>query len=314
MPETKARRVSYLRPQWMTPPTLTLQEALAAALDVHVHVGATVLPVGAGTAAIRHRRVTSSAIYLHVAAWTEGEAVSTVPHLLEDQPEEDLASLVPDSDWDYLDGDGMVLVSANHCLVMPSGLRTGSIDRYLRRLVESAIDGGADIPEEMARFELLPIVNERVADQVRREGTKRIHLNVGQYLETARVGTDGTENIVRRLGRHILDLLVDREEDRRRIEEAENVNARLTITLNGRRTGLEPDDLTPVVERITSSAEDADDIEIETGRGHRIKRGRLLLNKPVKVATFGKTVHHNVAWDELADYFNELREDGALEE
>jgi hypothetical protein len=277
-------------------------------------VRATAFPIGAGTAAVRHREATPRAVYLHIAAWTEGEAASTVPHLLEGQPEVDLGSLVPDADWDYLDGDGMVLVSDNHCLVMPSGMRTASIQRYLQRLLESAIDGGEGIPKEMDRFLLLPIANERVAEQVRREGVKQVHLNVGQYMETAVVGADSTTNIVRKIGRDILNLVFDREEDRRRIAEAENVNARLTLKLDGRRKGLEPSDLTPAVERIMLRAEDEEDVEIETHRGHHIRRGRLLLSKQVQVETFGKTVHHNVAWEELTDYFNELRDSGALEE
>ena len=62
------------------------------------------------------------------------------------------------------------------------------------------------------------------------------------------------------------------------------------------------------------AAENEQDIEIETGTGQRIKRGEVVLKKSVDIAAFGKTVHHGDAWNQMAQYFDELREDGMLEE
>ena len=68
-----------------------------------------------------------------------------------------------------------------------------------------------------------------------------------------------------------------------------------------------------MMEEVTSESDD-DDVEIVTGQGQRIKRGRLLLKKPVKIAAFAKTVHHLPAWDELESYLRELKAKGILDE
>lgn len=118
--------------------------------------------------------------------------------------------------------------------------------------------------------------------------------------------------ILRQLGRSVLETLLTNDRDRRLIEEAANVRARLTITCDGRRAGIEPDDLIPMARNI--SREDEDKIEIETSTGNRIKNGRIVLKKAVDVVEFAKTVHHGAAWDAMTEYFVELEEGGMLEE
>ena len=118
--------------------------------------------------------------------------------------------------------------------------------------------------------------------------------------------------ITRRVGRAVLENLLADEAKRRQIEEAENVQARLVTACDSRRTGLEPDDHAPVAADIAN--EDEDLPEIYAGAGQRIKRGRLVLEKPADVAAFAKTVHHIESWTETERHFDELREGGSLEE
>ena len=159
----------------------------------------------------------------------------------------------------------------------------------------------------------MAIVNNQVLEQIRRDGAKKIDINFGQYLETARDSIEHTrDNIFQRLGREVLPTLLEREEDRRKLAEADNINARLSISLDTRRSGLEPADLTPLVERLNADSEDEDDFVVETKSGERIKKGRLLLAKTVNIEAFEKTVHHNVAWELMSDYYHELDERGAL--
>lgn len=312
---TKNRRISYMRPQWMNAPSLTLQKALSICLRKLKTVIDTRLPLTTGQADVRHRRVKKDAVYLHVAAWTPHESTSTVPHVKDESANEDLASEPAGDHWDYLDGDGMVLISGNHCLITPSGMRVQSIERYLRSLIEHAREKGADLPEDMDKFGLVPIANNVVAEQIRQGGAKKIDINVGQYLETAREGTElVSETIFHKLSRQVLELILENDEDRQKIAEAENVNARLSIRLDTRRRGLTPSDLVPLVEALDNDSEDEDDYVIETESGERIKKGRLILSKVVSIEAFEKTVHHNAAWELMRDYFNELDERGALEE
>ena len=207
----------------------------------------------------------------------------------------------------------MMLVSDDHCLLMPSGLHPKSLERYVQLLLAHGRDNHeARIPEHIESFGLDPVANEQIVRQIRRQGVKKINLNVGQYLETTRRHDDTGPTIIKRIGRAILENLLEREEDRRRIEEAANVQARLIITCDTRRPGIEPEALTSIAAGI--AAENEQDIEIETGTGQRIKQGQVVLKKSVDIAAFGKTVHHGDAWDQMAQYFDELREGGMLEE
>lgn len=306
--QKKQRTISYLRATWARSPGMSLQEALGRCTEQLPDLHDTRLPLRDGHAEVRHWDLNRRWVRLHVAAWTDGEPASTVPHTAND-----LQIQIPDESWDYLDGDGMMLVSGDHCLLMPSRLHPKSLERYVQLLLAHGRDErGAGIPEHIESFELLPVANEQIVRQIRRQGVKKINLNVGQYMETARRHEDTQPTIIRQLGRAILETLLDREEDRRQIEEAANVQARLIITCDTRRPGIQPEDLTRVAAGI--AAENEQDIEIETGTGQRIKQGQVVLKKSVEVASFGKTVHHGDAWDQMAQYFDELREGGMLEE
>ena len=309
----KHRTISYLRAVWrrsLTPQT-TLQRALAQCLTLLTDAPSTKLSLRNGSAEIRHRSVRSDRICLHIAAWTDQEPMSTVPHIL--ASEADLSSEPPGTNWDYLDGDGMILISGNHCLLMPSGLHPKSIEQYIRSLLSLGREQGAAIQAEMEHFQLLAIADPHTVEQVYDQGIKKIGLNVGQYMETARERDDvRRERIVERLGKGILMTLFTKEEDRRRVEEADNVSAQLIVKLDTRRSGLSAEEFVPVARKIADESED--DLEIETTTGQRIKRGSLMLRKPTKVKSFAKTVHHNHAWELMIEYFHELEDAGILGE
>lgn len=315
MPRAKSRTISYLRPRWPVAHGMALQDAIRFALDVLPTAMHTRLTVGDWNAQVRHRRVQPGHVCLHIAAWTDREEASIVPHAT-DNVQEDLATQPPGRAWDYLNGDGMFLASGDHCLIMPSGLHPRTMERYLQRLILHARQHGASIPPGTEHFELLPIANQQVVTQIRRDGVKKLHLNIAQYRETATLGIeeDQPRRLVNVLSRSIWESLVTRDDHRRLIEEADNVSAKLVISLDRRRRGLEPEQLTPVVEELVAEAEDEDDVHIETGSGQRIRRGRLVLKKAVAVEAFAETVQHADAWEEMIDYLGDLASSGALSE
>ena len=311
--EEKRRTISYLRSSWPEPLPIpaTLQQALADCLNVLTDVKATCLPIRDGQAAILNRDVRPDRISLHIAAWTDREPVSTVPHAT--GAAADLSAEPPGIDWDYLDGDGMILVSGDHFLLMPSGLHPKSMEQYIRKLLEQGREQNAPIPKEMDSFRLIPTANKDAIQQMYAQGVKKIGLNVGQYMETAREREDsGPKTIVERLSSDIWKSLITEEEDRRRIEEADNVSAQLVIKVNTRRRGLSLGDLVPIAQEIAEESED--DVVIETGGGQRIQRGDLVCKKTVKVTADAKTVSYTDAWEAMAEWFRELKESGVLEE
>ena len=118
---------------------------------------------------------------------------------------------------------------------------------------------------------------------------------------------------LKRLGREVVLSLIEEDETRRRIEEADNVNAKLVISLDNRRPGLKSEEFTEIAKHLADESEE-DDVEIVTRKGTRIKKGALVLKKTVKVDSDAKTVHYNHAWEKMTEYFNELTQDGYLDQ
>ena len=279
MPSVRHRTITYLRAAWLNSPGLTLEEALRRTLAQLPNVEDTKLPLRAGLAEVRHRAVPRNSVQLHVAGWTAQEAASIVPHASQ-HSQADLAEHQPGPDWDYLDGDGMMVVHDDHCLFLPSGLHPKSLEQYVRSLLAFARDEhSASIPVGLERFELIRPANPEAVKQIRKERVKKIHLNVGQYMQAA-IGDGKRETIVKNIGRNILsglmEFVVD-DADRRQIEEAANVNARLTISFDARRPGLTPEVLSTLAQGISDESED--DIEIETQSGKRVRAKSLCYAK-----------------------------------
>jgi len=302
----KQRTISYLRAAWPANDYAgTLQEALEACLQ---SVPDTQLDLRDGRAEVRHQRsgTPPSRLFLHVAAWTHGEAMSTVPH---GRDSGDLDAQEPGDDFDFLDGDGMFLISRNDCLLTPSGLHPKTMEQYLRNLLSK---GGG--PFERARmFQLLPIADPQILPILRAEGIKAVDLNFGQYMATATAPEARPETLIERLGLDVVLNLFTREEDRRRLAEAENVSAKLVVKLDARKKGLTPEEFSPMAQEIAENSPD-DAVELLTNTGQRIRRGALVLRRPVRLRASAKTVSHNHAWEEMGSYLDALVSSGAIEQ
>ena len=310
------RTISYLRAVWPQSETVPplLQEVLDGCLSSMPNVRDTCIPFRDGHAEIRHRRRAHNKLFLHIACWTDGQPVSVVPHL-DDSPDADLSRQYPADGSDYLDGDGMVLVRGNHCMLMPSGMHAKGVERYLRDCVEHVMSTNASLHRDGAEFVLRPIADPAAVRRILEQGgAKRVGLNISRYMRSAMYDERRTRNntVMGSLGSSVLDALFLSDHLRHQIEEAENVTAKLMISLDGRRSGLKPEELMNVARR--ASEDDADDdVYIETQNGQRIVRGDLVLRKPIKIEYFGKTVGHGKAWHEMADYFDELSYSGVLD-
>ena len=306
----KKRTITYLRaafPPDMQPNT-TLEGALRICLAARPNAEDTKCELSNGHAKVCHRETPANALCLHIASWTYGEAASTILHR-DPAPDAELAAVPAGMDWDYLKADGMMLISGNHCLLMPSGLLPKTMEHYLHLLLRHS-EGVADA---VLTFQLLPIANPALIQQVLQDGgVRKVDLNIGRYFETARVEEEDQRTRVKRIGYDVIAALVADEETRQEIEDAENLTAKLVISVNSRQRGITADKLRQITEPIL--AESADDIEIETRKGQRIRRGDLILRTTVNVRASDSTVDHSHAWQLLGEYFSELSENGMLEE
>ncbi len=130
----------------------------------------------------------------------------------------DLSSQAPGEDYDFLDGDGMMLISKNHCLLMPSGLHPKSMEQYVRNLIGHAKSKGVQISESESNFNLIPKGNKSIIQEIIDDGgIKKVDLNVGRYLETAKEDADKSKprTIIQKIGRSILESLAFKDATRR---------------------------------------------------------------------------------------------------
>ena len=155
---------------------LTLQVALERCLNQLPNIDDTQVDLREGNAAALHRLVSGNKICLHVVAWTRGETISTVPHVASTD-QADLSSLPPGADWDYLDGDGMLLVSENHVLVLPSGVTAKQLENYTRKLIIKSRECGAVLSDDVENFQLIQVANQQAVRDIRHQGIKKIQLN-----------------------------------------------------------------------------------------------------------------------------------------
>lgn len=212
----KACTISYHRVNWPIEidKALTLQKVLTRVLGYLPSFADTTVNLGDGKAEIRHRLVQRSGLMLHVAAWTEGESVSTVPHTIKG-PDGDLKAKKPEKDWDFLDSDGMIYVRGDHYLVLPNGLSASYLLQYIHNLIVHAREKGANLPDKIDKFDLIAIVNPKMAEKLTKEGVKKIIFDMGQFWETELTKADRkSSNLLVNLTRTIrTDFLTD---DRRR--------------------------------------------------------------------------------------------------
>ena len=257
-------------------------------------------------------------VSLHVGSWLTGEAASTIPQRSSSSASRSLVSHPPPSGSEYLQGDAMVLVVDDHCLLMPSGFRMSLLVRYLRSLLATTGPDEQEFPNRHAP-ELVPIARQSAVRQLQREGAKRLHLNLGQYLETVREGAEqagGSGNLFQRFGDAVGGMLESAELSRRRMAEAENLQVGLSISLDQRFSRgqvIKPTDLSEMAVKLVDEGEEGDVI-IETRSGARLTRGQLKVAKPVYLKPLNQSVDYKDAWNAMARYFRELKRLGTLEE
>ena len=205
-----------------------------------------------------------------------------------------------------------MMLSGDHCLAMPSGIRQESMERYLKSLLSHSVGRGANLPEWIENFGLVPIADNAAIELLYQQGVKRISLNIGQYLETSVNREEARRNrgIFQSIGLDVLMDLVTRDEDRRQIEEAENVNARLVIWINSNRRGIRPETFSGIARVITD--DNPDGVEFETTTGAKFKYGDLIIKRQVDLPQVGQSVSYNMSWDEMTEFFNQLLQDGIL--
>ena len=200
----------------------------------------------------------------------------------------------------------MLLIRENHVLVVTSGLRSSPVEYYLKELLKTC-------NANVTQFELLPIANRGLLQQIRSEGIRQITLGLSQYTETFNI--DEPTSFKSQIG-HLLNSLLMNSGRWERINEDADFHASLSLRSGHvSRGGLTADEMADLAQEIALDEDDEiiDDAIIETRKGSVVSRSELKLRRRVRIDSHGKTVSYVAAWQELEDYLEELEQTGALE-
>ena len=301
----KTRTISYLRAVWFpfVKDSLTVQGVLEDCIR-SLSGDDTVIKLDSRQAQLRHH-ATGQNLCMHIAVWKDRETAPIVPHT-----GSSLGEARPGEDWDYLGGDVMLLIHGNHCLTMPGGLNKKGIERFLQLLIRKSIKTGASAHQYAEMFSLESIGDPDVLDQLRSEGVKSLELNCVQYKRTVLDSIERSEPTGQRLRRAIASMLFDQEEDRENAIRAADFHAKVSVEIDRKKLGLDRIDLIPASELLMD--ESIDEVDIVTGKGRKIKSGKIAVQKSVKVEVDGNIFLHEDAWSRMEEYFNTLNAEGKL--
>lgn len=247
--------------------------------------------------------------FLHIAAYTPGEQASVVPRL-RGVASGDIKTVAPPADCEFMDGDTMVLVAGNHGIICSSGLHEKHAERYMCRIIEIA---GIELHAE--KFSLCKTADVNKVALIRSQGVKSISLNASLYSATL----DHIERttVSKKLRAGIADqvlALLRKDQEQIDLEQAENLNVKLTLSFDRRKNGAAfgREKLESLAKKMVE--EDDDGFMIETLSGESVKSDDIILRKKISLPKFGKTVYCGDAWQEMENYYLELKQGGFLEQ
>lgn len=244
----------------------------------------------------------------HVAYYLPGQTASLVEEP-SNRERGKTSEYPPPEGTDYLEGDLLFLVSDNHVILCPSGIREASLNAYLTEIIRKHLG-----QPDFAGMMLEPIANINKVRTIQKSGVKSILLEATAY-EASMLHSE-RKTIRKTLMGNIAETLAslfEGDESLESIHEKENLAVRLEISFDQRRKGGEigKERIGQVAQSILEEGE-SEGFTIITGDGHAITAEEIRLSKRVKIKAFGRTVDRDEAWDELLNYFYDLRSSGGL--
>ena len=265
----------------------------------------TVVDLSRGEAKVKDWATTRGALFIHIVAWTRGQEAAVVPHA-----GQQLSLVRSGTDWDYATRSGLIMIQANHCLLMSGfNMRAASMKLYLRTLVETNIDTHAGPSDSDAAFTMLPVENVSALNKLYTDGgVKRIELDAIAYAQTAQTLTSHGGIMAALMP--LIDSL-RKSESRSEIEEFADMNAKLVLSPGRGSYRRKYAVLSDIARRI---ADDGDEefMSFLATDGSRVNGRELVLCRTVRVRASGNGVDHQDGWNELYRYFLELDSEGAL--
>lgn len=235
---------------------------------------------------------------VHLVAYTPDDQISVVPRA-GDVPAADLALLDAPPDTEFLDGELMLLVNDNDVAVCRSGLGESALTSYVLGLGERH---GLDTA--MLAFRLMKRADIDKLHMIRSEGVKRVSMNA--IAHQASVEHVERMSVRQRILGEVWDeIRAVLGMEGRVPEDAENLKVEVLFSFDKRRgTDLDQRQIEFLAEQMLADEEEG--FMIETLSGRKVRAQDIVLSKPVRIPSFGKSVHYNEAWGALRTFYTEL--------
>lgn len=311
---TRIRTLTYRRAVWSGSAPWSLREFVRLISELP-HTEARTFPYkGEFLTGVAWKNETGKT-YGHIVQWAKDRATSTVedpsPVLLETHT----AEFPPPEGKQYVGGDITFLATGNHLLLCPSGAREAVVNYYLQAAADQL---GFGI--QYGRCNLEPVADIDKVGLIQREGVKSIRLDSSLYEATMLYEEEQREKesprtvIFRNLGKALKDLLAT-DLGLPDITDKENVNVKLEISYDSRKKGggLGRQRMEELAREVVEEEEDDGGFRIVTNEGKMIRGDSLNIKYTLPVEASGNTVYRGAAWRALSDFYDRLRQSGALE-
>lgn len=255
------------------------------------------------------RRRHNIGTFIHLAAYTEEEPASVVPRATGTEDEAPVSTTPPPRGADFMDGDLLLVVAGNEVLLCGTSLHESRFEHYC-----ASIFNAIDLPPAASMFKLSPVADVDMVVVVENEGVKSISLDATAF--SASIERAGRQSIRRNVSdgvQEIVRALFGSDDQLQDVYQRENVSAEIVFKFDKRKKGGEVGQ-----ERMAALAtqlldEPTDGFTIKTFGNTTLRHGDITLQKVVKIPANGKTVDRELAFHELAAYYNELKAAGQLD-
>lgn len=260
---------------------------------------------------VRHQqRRRGVGLLLHVTAYTREEPASVVPQVTARDDEAPISTTPPPNGTDFMDGDLHILVAGDDVIMCASGIRERKFEEYC-----SIIFDRAEFPPVAGMFHLEAVANANKLKVIEDEGVKEIKLDAVSYVAT---GQQLKRYSLRRTLRdEMLDTLralFGDDPGVQDVADAENLSAQIVLKFDRRKKGgeLSAERMSGLAKRLVDEGDEG--FTIRTMGNTTLGYNQISLQRPAKIAAYGKTVQRDAAFRELVSYYTDLKNEGHLEE
>jgi hypothetical protein len=267
-----------------------------------------------------HYHADSQGIFLQIAAYVPGEPTSTIGKNKRGKSAVIGAEGTPEGK-DYLSGEVFVLVKDNHVILCTSGAREPTATAYFYNVLVRAKEkaAGSLALEKIAQLSKLAMI--------RKEGVKEIQLGASLY-EASRIeinkDTSKIDNLRAKIANQIMQIFAE-DATLQEIKESENLNINLSIKFDGaegRKVHKDPKFGDAGLRRLLKTSEEFvkdlgrngrdEGFAIITRNNNRITDDEIRVSSVYNIEVLGKSISHSDAWEKLAVYYNDLKQNGVL--